>query len=111
MLRHLYKAAAADLLLLVALYYVLADLAWRTYYAGTPHAGLLQGYSPTFSYSLLTRTFTMGGRGVTLVSPPTFDWVQALVCFLIIVNAWFVYANLKSRGVGRTETRLGAATA
>lgn len=97
MVKFVYKVALTDFVLLVALYQVFQDLAWRTYYAGTPHASAASGYTPSFSYSLFTRTFTMGGGSLTLVSPPTLDWVQLLVCLLVAVNAWLVYSMLRTR--------------
>ncbi len=96
MVRPVVKAALADMVLLVALAFVLQDLDWRAYYAGTAHAGV-SGYSPSFSLSLFTRFFTMSGSGVSLTSPPILDWVQILVLGLILVNGWFIYAVLRSR--------------
>ena len=95
-MRFAYKVALADLALLAALYFVLQDLAWRTYYAGTPHAAV-SGYAPSFSYSFFTRFFTMAGSGVSLTSPPTLDWVQVLALALVVVNGWFAYREYRAR--------------
>lgn len=100
MVRLAYKVALADLVLLAALYFVLQDLAWRAYYAGTPHAAV-PGYVPSDTYSIFTRFFTMAGSGVSLTSPPTLDWVQLLVVALVALNGWFAYRaySLKPRQV------------
>jgi len=102
MVKAIYKVAAVDLVLLTLLYYVLQDLAWRAYYAGTPHVPG-SPYTPSFSYSILTRYFTMGGSSVPLTSPPTLDWVQLIVLILVAVNGWFAYHAYRSRAssVGR----------
>lgn len=103
MVRLVYKVALIDLLLLVALYFVFGDLAWRAYYAGTAHAGLVRGYGSAFSYSLLTRTFTMTGGAIPLVSPPTLDWVQVLVYLLVVLNGWFAYSTMISGRLRKIE--------
>jgi len=109
MVKTVYKVAAVDLVLLILLYYVLQDLAWRTYYAGTPHVPG-SPYTPSFSYSVLIRYFTMAGSNVSLTSPPTLDWVQLLVLVLVVVNGWFVYHVYRSRNVSIDRgTRLGSA--
>jgi len=94
-----YKIVIVDILALVALYYVLQDLQWRTDYAASLHTACrtLCGYSPSFSYGLLTRVFTMDGNSQHLVSPPTLDWVQAIVVTLVVANSWFVYAYMRER--------------
>lgn len=99
MVRLAYKVAFADFFLLVALASVLQDLAWRAYYAGTPHASVPSGYSAASSYSLLTRVFTMSGGSVSLASPVTLDWVQVLVLALVLVNGWFAFRVYASRRV------------
>ncbi len=112
--RNLLKVLAADALLLVALYYVVLDLDWRTSYAASLHTACpnLCGYTPSFSYSFLTRLFTMAGNpalrssaSVRLTSPPTLNWVQVLSVILVAVNAWFVYVALwkgrRSTGMSR----------
>lgn len=98
MQRTALRVLAADIVLLAAEYFVLQDLQWRTAYAASPHAAT-QGYSPSFSYSVLTQFFTMAGPGVSLTSPPTLDWVQAIAYALVVINVWFVYKVMKSRKV------------
>ena len=96
--RLVYKVALVDLVLVYALFSVLQDLDWRTYYAGTPHAAVPSGYAASFSYSVHTRFFTMSAGNVTLTSPPTLDWVQLVVIALVVVNAWFAYVALRDSG-------------
>ena len=110
MVKLLYKVAAVDFVLLVLLYYVLQDLAWRAYYAGTPHVPG-SPYTPSFSYSILIRYFTMaGGNNLNLTSPPTLDWVQLLVLILVAVNGWFAYHAYRSHRTSVSlRTGLGSA--
>ena len=109
MVRLVFKVAAVDLVLLTLLYYVLQDLAWRAYYAGTPHVPG-SPYAASFSFSILTRYFTMAGNNVSLTSPPTLDWVQLLVLVLVAVNGWFAYHAYRSRKPTIDRgTRLGSA--
>jgi hypothetical protein len=91
------KVLAADAVLLVALFYVIQDLQWRTSDAGTLR------YSASFSYNVLTQFFTMAGGTQRLTSPPTLDWVQALAYALVVVNAWFGYVVVKSRRSRQTK--------
>lgn len=99
MFRLRYTVLLADLILVVALYFVLQDLSWRSYYALAPHdrCGGLCSYTPSTSYSLLTRFFTMAGNGVSLTSPPTLDWVQILAVVLVALNGWYLYSELRAR--------------
>jgi len=102
MIRLVYKVAMADFVLLVTFYLVLQDLAWRAYFASIPHAAV-SGYTPSFSYSLLTRFFAMAGSGVSLTSPPTLDWAQLLAIILATLNGWFAYVAVKNRLSGPTQ--------
>ena len=99
MVKLLYKVLLADIVLVVALYFVLQDLSWRAYYAMSPHdaCGGLCGYTPSSGYSLFTRFFTMAGNGVSLTSPPTLDWVQVLAVALLVANGWYLYTVLMAR--------------
>jgi hypothetical protein len=109
MVKMVYKVAAVDLVLLALLYYVLQDLAWRAYYAGTPHVPG-SPFAPSFSYSILIRYFTMAGSKVSLTSPPTLDWVQLIVLVLVAVNGWFAYNAYRSRKASIDRgTSLGSA--
>jgi hypothetical protein len=110
MVRLVYKVAAVDLVLVTALYLVLQDLSWRSYYAGTPHVPG-SPYIPGSSYSLLTRAFTMAGGPLPLISPPTLDWVQLIVYLLVVINAWFAYTALKSMRSRQVPRTPGAAAA
>ena len=102
LVRTSFKVLAADVVLLAAGFWVLQDLQWRTGFASSLHDACspICRYSPSFSYSVLTRFFTMAGNGVSLTSPPTLDWVQLIACLLVIVNAWFIYDALNSRRLG-----------
>ena len=94
-----YKVLLVDIVVVVALYFVLSDLSWRSSYAEAPHdrCGGLCSYVPSFSFSFLTRFFTMTGNGLPLTSPPTLDWVQVLSVLLILANGWYLYSLLQSR--------------
>ena len=93
------KVLAVDAFLLVALFYVVQDLHWRSDYAAavvSRCAGACS-YAPSFSYGFLTQVFTMAGNSVQLASPTTLDWTQALVYVLVLLNAWLVYTYWASR--------------
>jgi len=100
LVRTVYKVLIVDAILLIAEFYVLQDLEWRTGYAASLHGACFPkfcSYSPSFSYNFLIRFFTMSGNGVSLTSPPTLDWVQLLAYILIIINVWFGYTILAKR--------------
>jgi hypothetical protein len=105
MVRAIFKVLAADIVLLVALFYVLQDLQWRSNFAASLHRAcpLSCGYSPSSSYSLLTRFFTMSGNGVSLTSPATLDWVQVIALLLAVINVWFIYATLAKQRASKTS--------
>ena len=92
MFRTALKVIGVDVVLLAAEFYVMQDLQWRSAYA----AGTLR-YSPSFSHNVLTQFFTMASNTITLTSPPTLDWAQALAYALVVVNVWFAYVVVKSR--------------
>lgn len=91
------KVAVADIILLFVAYFVLQDIQGRVAYAASPHANV-GGYVPSFSYGILTRTFTMSGGSFPLVSPPALDWLQVVAIALAVVNVPFLYAKLKGSG-------------
>ena len=101
-----YKVLLADIVLVVALYFVLGDLNWRTSYAALPHnaCGGFCTYTPSFGYGLFTRIFTMSGNGVKLTSPPMLDWVQVLALLLLLVNGWYLYVFLRENRPKPSET-------
>jgi hypothetical protein len=114
MVRTALKVLAVDALLLIALFFVIQDLDWRTSYAASLHGACfpgLCGYSPSFSYNVLIEFFTMSGNGVSLTSPPTLDWVQVLAYILVAINAWFIYATLSRRKGRHPETLPGPTAA
>lgn len=100
MVRTAFKVAAVDLVLLVALAFVVKDLDWRSSYAASFHGACfpnLCSYTPSFTYNVLIQFFTMTGNGSKLTSPPSLDWVQVIAYILVAVNAWFVYTLLVKR--------------
>jgi len=100
MVRTIFKVLIADAILLIAEFYIIQDLEWRTAYAASLHGACsprLCSYSPSFSYNFLVRFFTMAGNGVSLTSPPTLDWAQLLAYILIVINVWFAYTILTKR--------------
>ena len=92
-----------DVVLVVAMIFVIQDLQWRASYASSLHYACPQpcSYSSSFSYSVLSRFFTMSGNGVSLTSPPNIDWVQVLAVLLVAINAWFAYTILSKRRTAR----------
>lgn len=106
MVRAVYWVAALDAVFVSLLALVYRDLGWRTGYAESVHSacpGSGCSYSASFSFGFLTRYFTMSGNGVSLMSPPTLDWVQVLVLLLVVVNGWYALSYLRER-----RRRLGA---
>lgn len=87
---------AIDIILAATLVYVVGDQQWRVAYAESSHARTT-GYATSFSYSVFTQVFTMAGKGISLASPLTLDWVQVLAVVLFAVNAWFAYVTLAGR--------------
>jgi len=107
MIRTALAVLVADIILLAAMFSVFQDLQWRTGYAASTHAGTA-GYAPSFSYSLLIQFFNMAGKGVSLTSPPTLDWVQTLAYVLVVLNVWFAVSALKNRARQRRGPNLSA---
>ncbi len=99
MFKNAVKVLVADVVLLVAEFYVLQDLQWRSNFATLPKMVCPQScsYTPSFSYGVLTQLFTMAGKGVSLTSPATLDWTQLIVVLLVLLNSWFVYGIIASR--------------
>jgi hypothetical protein len=97
MVRTLIKAVLADAVLLFALYLVLLDFQWKVDYAASN--GM---QNPSFSYSILTRGFSMFDPRVnmTLASPPTLDLIQVLLVVLVVLNAVMVRESRKPRHAG-----------
>ncbi|QQG48942.1 MAG: hypothetical protein HY247_01090 [archaeon] len=91
------KLLIGDVLILVAGYLVTKDLQARVAYAAA------ERYSPSFSYSILTKYFDMIRNSVTLQSPLTLDWIQVLAFAFIIVNGWYAYGFLRGRSVPMTK--------
>jgi hypothetical protein len=99
-LRRVLWVLAADVVILVAVFYVIQDLQWRSSYASAAVercGGAACSYTPSSSYGILTQVFTMSGNSVQLSSPVTLDWIQALAYMLILLNGWLVYKWARSR--------------
>jgi hypothetical protein len=69
-----------DAVVFVFVYLVVLDLVFRNSYA------VSLNFAPSVGYSVLTHVLTLTGRGTTLVSPQTLDWVQLLVVALVVIN-------------------------
>ena len=98
MLRSAAFALFLDIVFVAGLLFVFQDIAWRTAYAASVHSACPSpgcAYTSSFSFGILTRIFTMSGTNVSLVSPPTLDWVQVFALALVVVNAWFAYEVYK----------------
>jgi hypothetical protein len=96
------KVLIIDAVLLVAGLLTQQDVLWRSAYASS-----VLGYSPSVSYSVLTKFFLMAGRGTSLNSPPTIDWVQIVAVVLLIVNFSYVYSVIRGRKLGRSGVPAG----
>ena len=97
MVSRLLKALVVDAVLIVAGYFVAADLQWRSSYA------VSEGLAPSTSYLPFLRVFTMTGRAVPLQSPATLDWIQVLAAVFIVVNVWFALGALGDRKKAAAE--------
>lgn len=84
---------AINLVLLLGLYFVTADVASRTAYAAR------EGSSYFFSQSLLVETSTLQGARGTLQSPLTLAWLQLLLAVLVVVDVLYVYGWVERRRV------------
>jgi hypothetical protein len=82
---------AVNVLLLLGLYFVTADVASRTAYAAR------EGLSYFFTQSFLVETSSLQGRGATLQSPLTLAWLQLLLAVLVIVDVIYVYGWVEKR--------------
>ena len=94
MVRTVLKVLILDAILLLAEFEIIQDLQNRIQCAlgSTLYAqACMARSSPTFSYSLLTRSFSMVVGGMYVQSPPTIDWVQLIAYVLVAINVWFGY--------------------
>ncbi|HXW94197.1 MAG TPA: hypothetical protein VEJ19_00640 [Nitrososphaerales archaeon] len=110
MVRTVLKILVLDVILLLAEFEIVQDVQNRIQCAlGSPLYGqvCVTRSSPSFSYSLLTRSFSMVVGGNSVQSPPTLDWVQLIAYVLVAVNVWFVYTTLAKRR--SLETAQGSA--
>ena len=98
MVRAAAKVLLADAVLLGAEFLILQDLQWRVTYASS-----VLRYTPSYTYSVLTQFFAMGGSTTPLRSPPTLDWVQLLVVVLVILNLTYAYRSLRRRSLSASS--------
>ena len=94
------KVLVLDAVLLLAEFEIIQDMQNRIQCAlGSPLYGqtCMARSLPSFSYSLLTHSFSMNVGGVTLASPPTLDWALVLGYAVVALNVWFAYKMLQSR--------------
>jgi len=98
--RTVLKILVLDAVLLLAEFVIIQDVQNRIQCAlGSTLYGqacMVRG-SPSFSYSLLTRSFSMVVGGRYVQSPPTLDWVQLIAYVLVAINVWFAYTTLANR--------------
>jgi hypothetical protein len=111
LVRALYKVLVADAVLLAAVYLVLQDIAMRVSCTIPGCNPFVPRTSAVYSYSIFTKTLALGVNGNTLTSPLTLDWIQVLGLALLLVNLWYVYGLLRSRGVVSAQRPVVAATA
>jgi hypothetical protein len=95
---------AVDAILLIVAYFVLQNMQWKVNYAASPHSGTT-GYSTSFSYSLFTQVFVMGGGSLPLSSPVTLDWLQVIAVALVVINGWYLYRRITGPGVELPASR------
>jgi len=104
MARTAYVVLILDAVLLLATFEIIQDVQNRIQCAlgsSLYGQGCMLRSSPSFSYSLLTKSFSMVVGGTRLQSPPTLDWVQLIAYILVAINVWFgytVYARRKAPG-------------
>jgi hypothetical protein len=55
------------------------------------------GFHPSTSYSFLTLTFSMKGKGELLTSPPALDWIQLLAIAAALLDAYYLLGTLRER--------------
>ena len=94
------KVLLADALLLLAEFFAIQDIQARVACAfGSPlyGYGCLARASPSYSYSILTESFSMIVNGTTVRSPPMLDWVQLTSAALIAINLWYVYVIVRRK--------------
>jgi len=87
----LAKIAVINALLLILAYLVYQDLSSRDAYAHE------LAFSPSTSFSLFSRVFSLTGRGTILVSPLTLDWPQVLILALIVFDIYSLLGILLRR--------------
>ena len=87
------KVFVVNVVLILLAYLVYQDVAARAAYAGA------LGFAPTTSYSILSHSLTLSGRGTILASPPTLDWFQLLTLIGVATDAYMFWGYFKHSAV------------
>jgi hypothetical protein len=58
------------------------------------------GFHPSTSYSFLTLTFSMKGKGELLTSPPSLDWIQVVALVAALLDLYYLYGEFRARRRG-----------
>ena len=96
-----WKAIAVaifDALILVLLYFIFQDLAWRTSYAESEGFTLHTTFLPLIRFPTIT-----GNVQTPLASPAVLDWAQVLFILLVIVNVSYIFSAIKERRRNESE--------
>lgn len=96
--RFLATVAVADVLALLALYEVVQNLAAKASYVVNRE---LLSYATTY-YPFIRFSHITGAGPVALVSPPSLDWVQVIILFLVVVNGACVVHLVRRHPGART---------
>jgi hypothetical protein len=94
--RLILKAAVANAVGIVLLYFVQLDLLWRNSCGPTTTPQCI-AHVASVSYLPFIRVSRLSASGLPLVSPPTLDLFQVLVVFLVIIDAYYIARYLLGR--------------
>ena len=92
----------ADLVMVTAALLILQDVNMRLDCSIPGCTSFLSRTSAAFTYSVLTKSFSVVVNGSTLASPPILDWFQVLALALVALNGWYGYRVIFQRS--RTAT-------
>ena len=84
------EVLVANAFLLILAYLVYADEQWRIGCALGQGINCSIRSAPSYTYSLLTRFFSMRNATMSLTSPPILDWIQVLAVVLVLVDVWYL---------------------
>jgi hypothetical protein len=85
----LAKVLVVNMVLILLAYLVYQDVAARAAYAGA------LGFAPSTSYSILTHSMILSGRGTVLTSSPTLDWFQLLALIAAATDGYMFWGYFK----------------